>query len=191
MVAGGYLGGDKSFYKPILDSRAFFQTPVLLGQDWMSAFVLGVHGRAGWAIPYSAGTGAANGADDSATAVPTSELFFMGGTDTVRGYNERTLGASQLGGGRFSLLGNIEYGFKPAPPVKLRVFYDTGNAYADATWLGQQNPYLYSSWGFGMLFTIPTSVIQIRLDVGFPLQPPDGYAASDHYKIHFNIGNIF
>jgi outer membrane protein insertion porin family len=191
MLAGGVLGGDKSFYKPILDTRAFFQTPVIFGQDWMSAFVLGLHGRAGWAIPYSSGTGAALGADDSATAVPTSELFFMGGTDTVRGYMERRLGASLTGGGRFSLLGNIEYGFKPAPPVKLRVFYDTGNSYSDSAWLGKQDPYLYSSWGFGMLFTIPTSVIQIRLDVGFPLQPADNVTAFDTYKIHFNIGNIF
>jgi outer membrane protein assembly factor BamA len=133
--------------------------------------------------------------------VPTSSLFFLGGTDTVRGYQERSLGASQVGGGRNEVLGNIEYGFKPAPPLKLHVFYDTGNSFADASWANRMvdghwnpDPYLYSSWGFGMLFTIPTSVIQIRLDVGFPLEPANGSdpaTGGQAYRIHFNIGNIF
>lgn|GEM_PF-655978 len=219
MMAGGFMGGDKSFYEPILDSRAFFDTPVIFHQDWMKMFVLGLHTRVGWALPYDSGTGDSPSANNSSPtaneAVPTSSLFFLGGTDTVRGYQERSLGASQLGGGRNELLGNIEYGFKPAPPLKLHVFYDTGNAFNnsgyagrwdsqssaswfsghgrfDRLWQDGKDPYLYSSWGFGMLFTIPTSVIQIRLDVGFPLQPAsDPAAGGQNYRIHFNIGNIF
>ena len=202
MLAGGVLGGDKSFYKPIIDSRAFFETPAVLGQDWMKAFVLGVHTRIGWAIPYDSGTGdgGASAQDVSNTAVPTSEMFFVGGTDTVRGFQERELGASAYGGGRMEMLGNVEYGFKPAPPVKIRAFYDIGNAFNDASWVGNSTPFMYSAYGIGMLFTIPTSVIQIRLDVGFPIQTepvtmPDGSTVDptggQHYRIHFNIGNIF
>jgi len=52
-------------------------------------------------------------------------------------------------------------------------------------------PYLYPSWGVGMLFTIPTSVIQLRLDWGFPLDPEEAKNVGDHGRVHFNIGNIF
>ncbi len=59
----------------------------------------------------------------------------MGGTDTVRGYAERSLGDYDKvvaeGGGLYEVLTNIEYGFKPAPPLKLRAFYDSGNVWAD------------------------------------------------------------
>lgn len=205
MLAGGLLGGDKSFYEPVVDSRAFFQTPAVFGQTWMKAFVLGLHSRFGWAIPYDAGTGDGLAAGVSSTAIPTSQLFFLGGTDTVRGFEERLLGASADGGGRMSMLGNVEYGFKPAPPVKLRVFYDIGNVFSDANWVGNSTPFMYSSYGIGMLFTIPTSVIQIRLDVGFPIQTepvtvpgatPGTFTTIDPtggqgYRVHFNIGNIF
>ena len=96
--------------------------------------------------------------------------------------------ASNVGGGLFTVLTNIEYGFKPAPPLKLRAFYDSGNAWENVDQVDWNRPYLYPSYGVGMLFTIPTSVIQIRLDWGFPLDPnfdiPGG-------RIHFNIGNIF
>jgi outer membrane protein assembly factor BamA len=113
----------------------------------------------------------------------------------VRGYNDRILGASSSGGGLFEALTNIEYGFKPVPPLKLHVFFDAGN-----TWTTlddyERDKYLYKALGVGMLFTIPGSVIQIRLDWGFGLDhgtdPVTGEAlASSHGRVHFNIGNIF
>jgi outer membrane protein insertion porin family len=185
-MAGGYLGGDRHFVKPVFDTRLHFTTPAIFGMQWLKKFVLGLHGRIGYASPYDAGPPGQN-------EVPVSERFFMGGTDTVRGYNERDLGASRIGGGLFTLLSNVEYGFKPAPPIKLRAFYDSGNAWADVNSVdrgsdGNYKPFLYPSAGIGMLFTIPTSVIQIRLDYGWPLVE----AGSDmHGKLHFNIGNIF
>ncbi len=49
-----------------------------------------------------------------------------------------------------------------------------------------------------MLFTIPTSVIQIRLDYGWALvhntdvdTAAGNDIASSNGRIHFNIGNIF
>ncbi len=179
-MAGGYLGGDKHFIKPVYDSRIHFTTPAVFGWRWLNKFVLGLHGRVGYATPFDAGLGL--------SSVPVSERFFMGGTDTVRGYQERSLGASYYGGGHFSVLSNVEYGFKPVPPLKLRVFYDSGNTWQRVDDVDWQRPYLYPSYGFGMLFTIPTSVIQIRLDWGFPLDP--NYYVNGG-RIHFNIGNIF
>jgi outer membrane protein insertion porin family len=214
-VAGGYLGGDDAFVKPVFDSRYFFDTPALFGQDWMRKFVLGLHGRVGWAVTYSDGTGVSD--------VPTSERFFMGGTDTVRGYDERSLGASGIGGGTYELLTNVEYGFKPIPPVELHIFYDSGNSWnspyntsgvtpgesqaelpgnAGSGGINIYNPangswnfrdlYLYPSAGVGLLFTIPTSVIQIRLDWGYALDPVARSEGDvEGGRVHFNIGNIF
>ena len=227
-LAGGYLGGDDAFVKPVLDSRAFFATPVLFGQTWMRDFVLGLHGRVGWAVPYDDGMGSSQ--------VPTSERFFMGGTDTVRGYDERSLGASDIGGGTYEFLTNVEYSYKPAPMIKLHVFYDAGNSWTstsdyqgfvtgyapgsvpgnggqggvnlsrsgslsgaewpnhlvDAQYYTQNNMYLYPSVGAGLLFTIPTSVIQIRLDWGYSLDPVARQAGDvEGGRVHFNIGNIF
>jgi outer membrane protein assembly factor BamA len=220
-LAGGYLGGDDAFVKPVLDSRLFLDTPAIFGQDWMRAFVLGLHARVGWAVPYDDGTGTGG--------VPTSERFFMGGTDTVRGYDERSLGASGIGGGTYEFLTNVEYGFKPAPMIKLHVFYDSGNTWlsmsdtqgyvtgyapgsvpgnggqggvnlfknnadgsTDWSSFNLHNVYLYPSVGVGLLFTIPTSVIQIRLDYGYSLDPIARQEGDvENGRVHFNIGNIF
>lgn len=185
-LAGFYLGGDNHFIKPVFDSRLHFQTPAILGQDWLKALVLSLHGRVGWAVPEAGPTG-------EIRPVPVAEKFFMGGTDTVRGYPERGLGGQVYRtGGDFLLLSNIEYGFKPATPLKLRVFYDSGNVWRSNAEVDWSNPYLYPSWGFGMLFTIPTSVIQIRLDWGIPLvDVPEFGTRAGQGKLHFNIGNIF
>jgi outer membrane protein insertion porin family len=180
-MAGGYLGGDRHFIKPVYDTRLHFTTPAIFGWQWLQRFVLGFRGRVGYATPYDAGTGLSE--------VPISERFYMGGTDTVRGYLERSLGGQvSLRGGHFTLLNNIEYGFKPAPPIKLRAFYDSGNIWDSVEDVNWERPYLYPSVGFGMLFTIPTSVIQIRLDWGYGLDPTE---RDPNGRIHFNIGNIF
>lgn len=180
-LAGGYLGGDRHYIKPVYDSRLHFTTPAFFGWQWLRRLTLGLRGRVGYATPYAAGTGLSE--------VPISERFFMGGTDTVRGYFERSLGGPvSLRGGHFTLLSNVEYGFKPAPPIKLRAFYDSGNIWDRLDDVDWRRPYLYPSWGLGMLFTIPTSVIQIRLDWGFGLDPVESVPGG---RIHFNIGNIF
>ncbi len=59
-LAGGYLGGDRSFVKPVLDSRVFFQTPAIFGWTWLHNFVLGLHGRVGFADPFDPGPVVAN-----------------------------------------------------------------------------------------------------------------------------------
>jgi len=225
-LAGGYLGGDDSFIKPVMDSRVFFKTPAVFGQTWMNEFVLGVHGRVGCAIPYDSGSTPSAAESVTPSPVPVSEKFFMGGTDTVRGFDERSLGASGAGGGDYEALANVEYSYKPAPPIKLHIFYDAGNSWSCAwaqnvdnsslpgngSYSGMniinpsdaqnhpldlrdydfRNMYLFQSVGAGILFTIPGSVIQIRLDYGFGLYETDRNAGDvPSGRVHFNIGNIF
>jgi len=173
-LAGGPLGGDNHFTKHVIDVSKFF--PTLWGQ------ALGLHARLGY------GTGYGATAD-----LPIFERFFMGGTDTVRGYNERSLGVKNaqgvpLGGTVMALL-NAEYKFPLIPNIlKFILFYDSGATWLDVPSLFRESLPWPDSLGTGIRVTIPGMVIVIRLDYGWglrdPLQVPGG-------KFHFNIGSLF
>jgi outer membrane protein insertion porin family len=189
-LAGGYLGGDQNFVKPVWDSSVYFSTPAIFGVRYFNKFILGLHGKVGKSFGFDAGRGY--------TDVPLADMFYVGGTDTVRGYEERSIGGREPNGGdhsaHFMLVSNIEYGFRPWDPLKFRLFYDSGYAWWQAEgfrddMIAGKTLYLAPSTGFGFLFTIPTSVIQIRLDWGYPLVPD--VQTRQGGKIHFNIGNIF
>ncbi|HRU39904.1 MAG TPA: BamA/TamA family outer membrane protein, partial [Candidatus Goldiibacteriota bacterium] len=166
---GGWLGGDYNYIKATADMRYFIPS------FWK--FVLALHLKTGYALSYDYG----NGRD----SVPVSERFYCGGTDTVRGYEERSLGP--LAGGNFLIVTNIEYKLKVVERVlTAALFYDSGNCWTDITEVDWTNPYLFGSIGAGVRLTIPGTVMVLRLDWGYALDNslPGG-------KIHFNIGNIF
>jgi outer membrane protein insertion porin family len=166
---GGLLGGDYNYIKTTLDARYFIPS------FWK--FVLALHAKVGYAAGYKYGNG-----DNS---VPLSERFYAGGTDTVRGYEERSLGPIE--GGNFTIVTNIEYKCKLVERVlTLAAFYDGGNCWAEASDVDWMNPNLPGSVGLGARLTIPGTVMVLRLDWGYALDHsvPGG-------KIHFNIGNIF
>jgi outer membrane protein insertion porin family len=170
-LGGGLLGGDYNYVKETADLRYFVPS------IWR--FVLGVHVLVGNATPYSSRYGS--------SAVPITEKFYCGGTDTVRGYEERALGP--IAGGDFTVVTNIEYKLKVVERVlTLAVFYDAGNCWDNFDNVNWSNPYLYSSVGGGVRLTIPGTVMLIRLDWGYGL---DAEKRTPGGKIHFNIGNIF
>ncbi|HDT15361.1 MAG TPA: outer membrane protein assembly factor BamA [Firmicutes bacterium] len=172
-AGGGLLGGDYNYYKGTADFRYFVPS------FWR--FVLGFRAKAGnvWGFPWAYGE----------PDVPPTEKFYCGGTDTVRGYEERAL--NPLGGGNFTIVTNIEYKLKVVERMFTVVaFYDSGNAWASAEDVDFSNPFLYPSAGMGIRFTIPGTVMLIRLDWGYPLVA-DPTTGRQQGKIHFNIGNIF
>ncbi|MFW6210698.1 MAG: outer membrane protein assembly factor BamA, partial [bacterium] len=172
-TGGGILGGDYNYYKGIADFRYF--TPSI----WK--FVLGFRAKIGnvWGYPWAYGS----------PDVPPTEKFYCGGTDTVRGYEERAL--NPLGGGNFTLVTNLEYKLKVVERMfSVVAFYDSGNAWTSSKDVDFSNPFLYPSAGMGIRFTIPGTVMLIRLDWGYPLVP-DPITGRQDGKIHFNIGNIF
>jgi len=194
-LAGGPLGADRNFVKPVFDSSAFFSTPPVFGMSYLKKFVLGLHVKMGAGWGYDAGRGY--------TDLAPADKFYMGGTDSVRGYVDHSIGpkgstsTTEVVGGDLAAQFNAEYGFHPFDPLKLHVFFDAGNAWtrpgignsSDEVRLDKSFE-LVPSVGVGFLFTIPTSVIQIRLDWGYGLdhsQP--GFQNGG--KVHFNIGNIF
>jgi len=172
-IGGGILGGDYNYMKFIYDGRIFIPS------IWK--FVLGMHIRIGDAFGYSY-------SDYGKPQVPLVEKFYAGGTDTIRGYDERVLGPGQAGGD-FTIITNIEYKFKVIERMlTLVAFYDSGNCWTTVNDVDWKNPYLYPSTGAGIRFTIPGTVMLIRLDWGFPL---DRNYPKPGGRIDFNIGNIF
>jgi outer membrane protein insertion porin family len=109
-VAG--LGGNTKFLKPSIEGVAFLKQ-----NNRMS---LGVRAQA----EYVRALG-------STKDLPIFEKLFMGGEYTVRGFDLRTIGPSDLQtglvlGGNKSLLFNVEQIFSIAGPVRLILFYDAG-----------------------------------------------------------------
>ncbi len=173
-LAGGWLGGDTSFTKHVFDFSRYYPT------IWNEA--LGLHLRLG----YASGFG-------DTPEIPIYEAFFMGGTDTVRGYNERDIGPKNpygvpLGGSVMALL-NAEYKFPIVPNIlKWIFFYDSGDTWTDvSSALSESLPYP-DSLGTGFRVSIPGMVIVIRLDYGWALRAPMAVPGG---KFHFNIGSMF
>jgi outer membrane protein insertion porin family len=109
-VAG--LGGNTKFLKPSIEAVAFLKQ-----NNRMS---LGVRGQVEYVRAYG-----------STVDLPIFERLFLGGEYTVRGFDLRTIGPSDLStglvlGGNKSLLFNVEQIFSIAGPVRLILFYDAG-----------------------------------------------------------------
>ena len=75
-------------------------------------------------------------------------------------------------------------------------FYDVGNAWSYTPALGSMDEartewrMMAQSAGIGIRFTIPNTIMVIRIDYGWPLAKYAGdYSPTG--KLHFNIGNIF
>jgi len=194
-LAGGAFGGDIHYYKPQVTSSWFFPT------FWK--FVFSLSGRVAWVNHFS-----------PSNNVPTSERFFLGGADNVRGYDTnsiapRIIQSNEAGiieiketPGRILTVFNAEYKF---PIVRERnrtifqgaFFFDVGG-----TWLktedvilrtGALDRRLKAGVGFGFRFKTP--VFPIRLDFAIPLNPRDADESragdSRGLQPYFTIGNIF
>jgi len=171
--AGGPLGFDNSFIKLIQDSSHFEPMPL--------DFVFGEHVKVGVGQGYwFAGRGYSD--------LPVYEKFFAGGTDTIRGYNERTVGPPN--GGNALFVSNTELKHGIVGPLKGVLFFDAGNAWT-SVWSLNESQVQFGA-GLGVRLTIPGTIMAIRLDYGWPIAsnlpitsaPPGGV-------LHFNLGNLF
>jgi outer membrane protein insertion porin family len=177
-IAGGPFGAQNNYIKITPESSGFF--PLF----WK--FVLGEHVRLGIAKGYKA-----NGRD---TDVPLFEKFFCGGTDTVRGYDERIIGPNKgVTGGNLLFVWNSEFKYPIIGPLRGVLFWDVGglwNDFTDFEHTSGINHDLQSGYGLGIRLTIPGTVMSIRLDYGWPYKSNiEGVSKSG--KLHFNLGDIF
>ena len=171
--AGGPLGFDNNFIKAIEDSSHFIPLP--------GGFTFGEHVRLGAGQGYwVSGKGY--------TDLPLYEKFFAGGTDTIRGYNERSVGP--VNGGNALFVSNTELKHPIVGPLRGVVFFDAGDAWTNI-WSTDESHIQYGA-GLGVRLTIPGTIMDIRLDYGWPIHsdlsveaaPPGGV-------LHFNLGNLF
>jgi outer membrane protein insertion porin family len=169
--AGNPIGGTNAFIKAIADSGWYFQV-------WWRHVIV-VHGRAGWITGHSGGD------------LPIYERFFLGGINTLRGFDYNSVGpkdpeTGDVIGGELMAQANLEYRFPIVEKMGLLglVFYDTGNA-----WLkdeGYDLGTLRKSVGVGVRWLSPMG--PLRLEYGWVLDPEPGETTSNW---EFTIGSLF
>ncbi len=171
--AGGPLGFDNNFIKVVGDSSHFILLPV--------DFVLGEHVNIGVGQGYWwSGRGY--------TDLPIYDKFYAGGMDTLRGYNFRTVGP--VSGGDAIFISNTELRRVIIGPLLGVVFFDTGNCWSNA-WNLDESHVQYDA-GVGVRLTIPGTIMNIRLDYGWPIDSQlPASAAPPGGVLNFNLGNLF
>ena len=174
-VAGGPLGGDQNFLKEEARSSWFF--PLI----WK--FVFSLAGAVGEIESFN-----------PSSDVPFYQRYYVGGGDTVRGYNYR----GQIGpdnGGKMMMVYNAEIKFPIVAEKKRSIlqgafFADVGGDWNSANdfrfTLGTDPNDMKAGFGFGIRFTTP--VFPLRLDWGYGINHKPGEALSQFY---FTIGNVF
>jgi outer membrane protein insertion porin family len=173
-VAG--LGGDVHYYKFDFRAAQFFPTFDLLEQSFS------VIARAGTVAPWG-----------NSEIVPFYDRFYLGGPDTLRGFDFRDVGPrdtdlsardESVGGNTYSMV-SFEYLFRVAEPLGLVVFYDWGFVNEDEFDFSASD--YADNWGVGARILLMGSPLQ--LDLGIPITSPDG--ADDGTQFNFSFGTRF
>lgn len=112
--------------------------------------------------------------------VPPSLRFFAGGDQSVRGYGYETLSPENENGvavgGRFLMVGSVEYQYQFAQQWRGALFVDHGNAINDPL-----DP-LATGAGVGLRWISPVG--PLRLDIAKGLDPEFGGG----WRVHFSMG---
>ncbi len=124
----------------------------------------------------------------SNVSVPTNELLFLGGADTIRGYAEDSLGPvdaqGKPTGGRTRWIWNEELRLRIWKQFQLVAFFDMGsltNTFSAINWNS-----IRRSVGTGLRYVTPVG--PIRAEYGFKLDRKPGESLG-HF--HFTFGYVF
>ena len=167
-VAGGPLGGQSDFYRFELGTHWYFKG------IW-EGNVLEAMARGGVVDSYG-----------GSTYVPFYDRFYLGGIDTLRGYEYRAVGPRQGGeatGGDTYWFGSVEYSVPIIDRVRFAFFYDIGmvypNAYSFST--GGSNTGFYNdNYGFGLRLNLPIG--PLKLDYGIPINSSPANKSSGRFQ---------
>jgi len=117
---------------------------------------------------------------ESSENIPSAYLFRTGGDTTVRGYEYESLGVDVGGavvGGRYLLVGSVEYIQWVTQQLGAAVFYDAGNAVDDIS-----DYQAAVGYGVGVRWYSPIGAISLDLAYGEEV---------DEYRVHFTAGFVF
>lgn len=174
-----YMGASNEYLKLRTDQRVFIPLP--------ANFIFKARGTAGYV----------NSTSDRPVAL--FERFFLGGINTLRGYNLNSIGpqinvpSSATGGDSpFTYGGNKMVLFNAELEIPLYAksgfyavgFFDSGNAFAENENIDIRE--LRSDYGFGLRWQSPFG--PLRFEWGFPINKQEGEAG---VVFNFSIGQNF
>lgn len=180
--AGGILGGEFDFTKVSFTHRRYYN-PL-----WKFVIMLGVRVGYGFELHFH--------------RLPYSERYFLGGIDTVRGYDFYSLGPERKtllnpldpfsitifmhSGGNKMVVFNTELLFPliEEAGIKWVFFFDAGQTYSEEDPMDLRK--LRMGWGFGIRWFTP--IAPFRFEWGFPINPRPG---DDKMIFEFTIGSFF
>ncbi|MDO8518639.1 MAG: outer membrane protein assembly factor BamA [Deltaproteobacteria bacterium] len=117
----------------------------------------------------------------NASRIPATKLFFMGGNDTVRGFEEDTINES---GGTTSVIYNSELHYRLFNGVKIAGFFDAGSLTEEFTEMSGDT--FRESAGVGFRYFTPVG--PIRADWAFILDRRPGEPLQ---RFHLSFGYFF
>jgi len=148
---------------------SFFLTP-------LNRLTLAWLGRAGFLDPYGPGG-----------RVPEDQLFYLGGTQNVRGFRENMLAYDALGnpvGGRLSLTGGVEARVDLGYNLEAVAFFDAGRILqTDARPVADR---IRCSAGPGLGYATPIGTLSLMYGFNLDRRPPESLG-----RLHFLIGYRF
>jgi outer membrane protein insertion porin family len=173
--AGGILGGDSQFTK--VDGFTSWYFPGFFIDD--TAFHIKLSAGQVW--------------ENEADALPDYEKFYLGGINTIRGFETRSIAVTgtdpETGivykvGGNIMWFTNLEYHFPLVKAGGLRglFFYDAGNVY-ESKWDFNE---IKQSVGAGLRWLSPMG--PMRLEWGYVINPAPG---EDSSNWEFSMGGNF
>ncbi len=168
-VAGGVLGGNVYTIKHQLNAIQYFAAPLKT--------TVSIRGQAGYLRGYAG------------REAPIYERFFLGGINTIRGFDTRTISpkdpaTGDLIGGETMFVTNLEFLFPLLKGQKIRglLFFDAGNAYQGKIDFTD----IRTSAGTGIRWYSPVG--PLRLELGINLAPREGESRTNW---DFTIGSTF
>lgn len=179
-LSGGPMFGDLDIYE-INFKSSYNKTLINIGKDYPIVLMIG--NRAGIVKPY--------GRTD---IVPTYERIFLGGADTIRGYDN----TGQIGperGGELYYMANVELKFPLAREgrrtlAQIAAFFDIGNSWKNFDDIKFKTGTAIDEFkmGVGVGLRLVTPTLPIRLDWGYGLNHKSGEKRG---YIYFSMANLF
>lgn len=220
-IAGNLL----SAFKPLMEKNSngqgmiwntpfsqFVRGEITLSKTWF----LGKKSKQSIATRLQAGAGYAYG---NSTSLPFEKHFYAGGSNSLRGWQARTVGPGTSPRdtsfvipnqtGDMKLEANIEYRFDLFWKLAGALFIDAGNVWtlkADDTEEGQQSLFSWkdfgssiaANWGAGI--RLDFGFLLLRVDMGLKIHDParqqrwvnpGEWFKGDNYALHFGVGYPF
>lgn len=186
----------------------FVRTELSLGKTWR----FGRNDGQALATRFLAGIGKAYG---NSSVLPFEQQFYSGGSNSMRGWQARSLGPGTAPNDDFFIIpnqtgdmkleANMEYRFKSFWKLQGALFVDAGNIWTldeddedgRFTWNNFKNG-IAVDWGIGL--RVDLSFILVRLDLGLvtrdpsrenPWVGPAGWFHRNGHAIHFGVGYPF